>query len=197
MNEDVFELVSTNNLNWLVKFHNHVKVLLARARKEIHVLDNEVTAAYWEDIYKRQFPSSLRSSVFLMMFGHIEEMFLLLSRSHGVSTNGGGSGLGRFKPLVKKALGGGLARSKAWRYIQDAGDIRNAILHAAGRASLMRDPNKIKRIAQSHAESYGLQNDRVLIKPKGLSLLATHAHGLLREVNGRLNTETENGVRNR
>ncbi|MDI9246948.1 hypothetical protein [Marinobacter sp. CHS3-4] len=183
MNKDAFKFASANNLDWLVKFHNHVKALFGEAQQEIDDLEDQHLRKFWSDVYSNQFPKSLRTAVFLMMFGHIEEMLILLSKGKDVAPDSRLGGLEKYKPIVKEALGDEIAQFEPWQFLMEAAQIRNTILHSAGRPSLMRKPEKVEQIIQKRSNCYHLKMDRIEIRPEGLRLLANYTRDFIDRLN--------------
>lgn len=184
--DELFEWMSTNNLNWLVQFHNHVNALLVRAKSDASHQPDKNIAIFWEHIYENQFPNSLRTSVFLMIFGHVEEMLLLLSQTNRIDL--AGKGFDKYRPMIKKAFGSDLAHYAPWNYLQDAIRVRNTILHAAGRPSLMEKPERVSDAISRNKTSFSLSNGRIVVSAIGLRQLAKSSESFINELNQRLST---------
>ncbi|MBF4323713.1 hypothetical protein EAY22_26405, partial [Vibrio anguillarum] len=83
--------------------------------------------------YEVHLPNQLRKSVFLMMFGHLEEhLHLSWIDSGKPETLDGGHSLKRYNRFFTRHLGLNIGSDKDYQYLSDCQIIRNAILHAAG-----------------------------------------------------------------
>jgi hypothetical protein len=88
----------------------------------------------------------LHVNTFLMLYSYLEEWLyvgwkafapnvILIKRKGSIS---------RFKNFISQ-LGVDLS-SKQWQALNDAEEVRNCLLHANGRVSLLNDPEKLKQI---------------------------------------------------
>ncbi|MEK6805909.1 MAG: hypothetical protein AABY95_04605 [Pseudomonadota bacterium] len=183
---DLKAFVITQNISCLVRFHNHVDVLFRKSVNEIKELPDKKESAYWEAVYKHQFPKDLRKAVFLMIFGHLEEMLHILSNKNASLRDMKRFGLDRYKPFVRHVLGQDLSRNQDWQFIQEMSRVRNILLHAAGRIAYARKPDELTALIKKHPECFGTSLDRVELTKVGLRETANSASGLLLVINNAL-----------
>ncbi len=168
----MFDIILKQNISCIDRFHNHVDTALKDRIKEIEV-NNELEKAdkaFWKREYEVNYPEKLRESSFLLMFGHLEEMLYLLFRSNNPNSIplDRGNGFSKFKSYIKNILGN--LDNADYCHIVEAQKIRNSFLHIAGRVSLSRDADKLKKIAKK-SKYYLIENDRVKVKYDGLIAL--------------------------
>lgn len=153
---------SKHNLNWLIGFHNSVRNLF---KLELHNLKN-----IEEDKLERNlqvnalhdYDRMLHINTFLMMYSYLEEWLYHCWKTYLPNENIDGNGsIGRFKNVVK-TLGVDLS-SKPWQNIKNAEEVRNCLLHANGRISLLKNPNKIKTIIQKSKSRLSVKIDSIQI----------------------------------
>jgi len=154
---------TNHNLTWLISFHNNVRTLLKNQLKDLEgnktkAIDNRIARDALYD-YDRL----LHINTFLMMYSYLEEWLYHYWHSyvpHAKLEDREGS-LGRFKN-VAQLLGIDLC-SKLWQELRNAEELRNCLLHANGRISLLKNPNKIKSVIESKNSGLEIMNDRVVI----------------------------------
>jgi len=69
--------------------------------------------------------------------------------------------LGRFKNIARQ-LGVDLS-SRLWQELKNAEEVRNCLLHANGRVSLLKDPQKINTIIERKKSGLEITKDRIQI----------------------------------
>ena len=74
--------------------------------------------------------------------------------------------MGRFKNVARK-LSVDLS-SKLWQDLKSAEEVRNCLLHANGRVSLLKDPQKIRTIIEKNNSGLEIAKDRVRISSEYL-----------------------------
>lgn len=87
----------------------------------------------------------------------------------GIALVEGEGSLGRFKNVAKQ-LGIDLS-SKLWQDLKDTEEVRNCLLHANGRISLLKDPRKIvqiERLIEKKNSELKIKNDCIEISSKYL-----------------------------
>jgi hypothetical protein len=194
--DDMFKFMMTNNLNWVVRFHNHVKNSLKQSKKEFSESDEikQGDKDFWGHVYKDTFPKQLRTTTFLLMFGNLEEMLYLLWKKQPSNTIelARGNGITKYKPFIKHCLNGALGSSKEYSFISNASEIRNSILHVAGRISLMREPVKLRKIIECSNGLYIDKSDRIEISAEALSELQISISELLEKIHSSVMTVEKN-----
>lgn len=176
----MFKWMMETNLTLTAQFHKHVNVILGEKSAEIDSIGklNKADKIYWKQNYERHFPKKLRETAFLLMFGHLEEMLFLLSKSFNPhrAEIGSGNGLVKFKPYIKSLLKEELSTSTDYQNIRQAQLVRNALIHIAGRVSLSRNCSELERLVRSSSELYEIENDRIIVTVEGLKLFERSVH---------------------
>jgi hypothetical protein len=112
------------------------------------------------------------------MYSYLEEWLYHYWKIYIPDVEIGNSGsIGRFKTIVKR-LGVDLT-SKYWQNLTDTEEIRNCLLHANGRISLLRDPQKVKRIIDKKELELKIDSDRIIISGKYLYIFNDNIQKLL------------------
>jgi hypothetical protein len=160
------------NLNWLIEFHNYIRGLF---KEQLHDLEKHQTN---DDIRNKQqkdfiyqYDSTLHINTFLMMFSYLEEWLYCCWKAYAPNVNlvDKKGSVGRFKNVVKQ-LGVDLS-SKQWQILMDAEEIRNCVLHANGRISLLKDPQKVRGVADKKNSFLAIAKDHIVISSEYLQLL--------------------------
>ena len=153
---DFFRWMLAHNLGLIVRFHNDFRALLSEKLRTQDVR-SDPAARYATELYDRM----NAANALLMAFGFLEEMlFLVWKRRHRDVLPPQGSSLDRYKGLLGE-LGVDLG-SGCWPVIKDAVKVRNCLLHASGRISLMADPDEMRDCIRRYK---GLEEhlDRVVV----------------------------------
>ena len=120
--------------------------------------------------YVNKFEPYLRINTFLMMVSHLEEWLYHIWKRWAPDTElfeAKGS-IGRFKPVLRE-IGVDLSRSGSWMFLKGCQDIRSCLLHANGRVSLHRNPQKIRKFVDQYNDSICIESDQLVLKPEFLS----------------------------
>lgn len=154
---------STHNLNWLIGFHNYVrglfKVQLQELEKcEIKDVDYKLHKSALYDYDRIHNINTL-----LMMYSYLEEWLYHCWKTYASNTNlvDREGSLGRFKNVARR-LGVNLS-SKLWQELKNTEEVRNCLLHANGRVSLLKDPRKINTIIERKKSGLEITKDRIQI----------------------------------
>lgn len=154
---------SAHNLNWLIGFHNYVrglfKVQLQKLEKcEIKDVDYKLHKSALYDYDRIHNINTL-----LMMYSYLEEWLYHCWKTYASNTNlvDREGSLGRFKNVAGR-LGVDLS-SKLWQELKNTEEVRNCLLHANGRVSLLTDPRKINTIIERKKSGLEITKDRIQI----------------------------------
>ena len=159
--------------NKILSFHDEVKSNFQREVSRINAeLGERVSLSEQEkadlearrELYTRTFGPYLRINTFLMMVSHLEEWLFHTWKQHAPTTElleAKGS-IGRFKPVLKE-IGVDLSCSKPWMFLKGCQDIRSCLLHANGRVSLNRNPEKIHDFVLQHSDKIEIETDRLVL----------------------------------
>lgn len=175
-----------HNLNLLALFHNHMSQLLHDARHTIKEELPEDKAEALIRLYENDFTKKLSNSVFLMVFGHLEEMLLLLLQILEPTAYANSSGnkglLARCKPMFNNILGNDPSnRNLSLQFISNAAKIRNALIHSSGRVDLFKSTD-ISVIVAAHPGSYEINLKRVCVTRQGLKDMVIHSRSLVEQL---------------
>ncbi len=192
LQNDIFNWAQTHDFSFIVNFHNEVKrnfqneiVWINEKLEEDDSLSqhekNDLRAK--KKLYLETFEPYLRVNTFLMMVSHLEEWLWHIWKRHAPRTGlleSKGS-IGRFKPVLK-AAGVDLSHSDSWRFIKGCQDIRSCLLHANGRLSLNRNPDKIHRFVDQYGDIIKIESDRLVLDGKFLTCFQDAAEKLIESV---------------
>jgi len=167
-----------SNLSLIVDFHNEVK---RNFQNEIawmnEKLEDDSSLSGHEkkdlkakrDTYTNTFEPYLRVNTFLMMVSHLEEWLYHTWKRQAQTTElleAKGS-IGRFKPVLKE-IGIDLSRSGSWMFIKGCQDVRSCLLHANGRVSLNRNPEKVQNFVNQHGDEISIESDHLVLNEEFL-----------------------------
>lgn len=169
-----------DNLTLIVDFHNEVKCSF---QQEVSRMDYELEDGSLpdhekavlrakRDTYLNTFGPYLRVNTFLMMVSHLEEWLLHTWRHRAPATGlleAKGS-VGRFKPVLKE-IGVDLSRSGSWMFLKGCQDVRSCLLHANGRVSLNRNPDRIRNFVAQYGDMIRIESDRLVLEELFLTRL--------------------------
>jgi hypothetical protein len=162
-----------HNLNQITGFHNHIHGFFNDNLKksgDSEEIDNH-QKNWLKQEYSVHLPNQLRKSVFLMMFGHLEENLCLTWMQAGKPDclDHNQNGIKKYKKFFTKHLNFELQNDSSYQYIVNCQVIRNSIIHSAGRISLMKNQDKVKSIIEKSAGCFEENIDRVSITNDGIS----------------------------
>ncbi len=174
---------SMYNLNYLIEFHNHVRVLFREQFHYLEKLDIKDKDKNFNKSILQGYDRNLHINTFLMMYSYLEEWLYVDWKAYAPNIelqNKKGS-IGRFRNIVKQ-LGVDLS-SSYWHALMDAEEIRNCLLHANGRISLLKDSKKIKDIIAKEDSRLTINMDRVVISGEYLHKLNENIVNLMDIIN--------------
>jgi hypothetical protein len=154
-----------NNINMVTEWHNKLFVginegldeleeLLKQSQEKDRIGNIKSTIHYYENYMS----DNLRNFTLIMHLSNFEEISTLICKEMKVPIEKVSS-IDRFKKGWARKLGKPLGDVTAWTTLKDAEKIRHAILHSAGRISLNRNPEEIKRIIKK--ENLKKNQDRI------------------------------------
>jgi len=147
-------------------------------------------------LYIETFEPYLRVNTFLMMVSHLEEWLWHIWKRHTPRTGlleSKGS-IGRFKPVLK-AVGVDLSQSGSWMFIKGCQDIRSCLLHANGRLSLNRNPDKIHKFVDQYGDIIRIESDRLVLDGTFLTCFQDAAEKLIESVKFEKTKKQANALR--
>lgn len=139
LRDEFFAWALNHNVNHVVVFHNVLQSLLREKLRSPDAADDPVVPDTIQLYDKMNSANSL-----LLLLGLFEEILVLFwKRRRQGEPIPAGTSINRYKPLLRK-LGLDLGAPRAWRVLRDAANIRHCLLHANGRVSLMKEPDRIR-----------------------------------------------------
>ncbi|EMI4394605.1 hypothetical protein V6473_004546 [Vibrio parahaemolyticus] len=170
--KDVKVAFMQHNLDLLTKFHNHVHGFF-NDNLGLSQADDSLDRSqknWLKSEYEVHLPNQLRKSVFLMMFGHLEEHLYLSWVEYGEPNclNNRAYGLKKYNQFFTNYVGLNIGSDGDYQYLTDCQVVRNAIIHTAGRVSLLKEPDQLERVISKNKGCFETKNDRVYITHEGL-----------------------------
>ncbi len=184
--------VQQHNLSLIVDFHNEVKrnfqneiVKINRKLEASDVLSKEdiTILEARKSTYIDTFEPYLRINTFLMMISYLEEWLFHAWKHHTPETGlleAKGS-IGRFKPVLKE-IGVDLSRSEPWMFLKGCQDVRSCLLHANGRVSLNRNPERIRNFVTQYGDIIAIESDRLVLEETFLQRVREQVEQLVQSV---------------
>ncbi len=161
-----------SNLNQITGFHNHVHGFFNDNLRDSQNADDITNGQknWLKSEYEVHLPNQLRKSVFLMMFGHLEEHLHLTWVEAGKPDNlfKRKFGLTKYKRFFTESLGIDVGSNKDYQFITDSQLVRNSIIHIAGRVSLSKDEKLLLNAINRNKTYFEQKNDRVYITNDGI-----------------------------
>ena len=154
---------STNNLRWLINFHDYVRGLLKDKVRNLETAKIKDIKGKLQKEALHDYDRIIHINTLLMMYSYLEEWLYQYWKLYVPSVDLGNNrgSLGRFRYVVEK-LGVDLG-SRLWKDLKDTEEIRNCLLHANGRISLLKNPKKVEDIIKKGNSGLGINKDRVVI----------------------------------
>jgi hypothetical protein len=184
---------SMYNLNFLIGFHNYVRSLFKDQFQDLNKMDNKDKENKLRENVFYDYDRHLHINTFLMMYSYLEEWLYVDWKAYApnVELDNKKGSIGRFKNIVKK-LGVDLS-SYYWQVLMDAEEIRNCLLHANGRISLLKDSKKVevKNIIGKKESKLKIVLDRVVISGEYLQKLNENIYNLM-DIISNSQTQTQN-----
>lgn len=179
---------SMHNLNFLIGFHNYVRGLLKAQFQDLNKVDNKDKESNLRENAFFDYDRNLHVNTFLMMYSYLEEWLYHYWKAYApnVELDKKKGSIGRFKDIVRQ-LGVDLSL-KYWQILIDAEEIRNCLLHANGRISLLNDPQKVRKIIDKKGSKLEIVMDRVVISGEYLQMLNENISNLMDIIN---NSQTQ------
>lgn len=171
------------NLNYLIRFHNYVRDLFRGQFQDLERSDIKEKDKNFNKSILQDYDRNLHINTFLMMYSYLEEWLFVDWKAYASNVeleNKKGS-IGRFRNVVKQ-LGVDLS-SNYWQVLMDAEEIRNCLLHANGRISLLKDSVKVKNIIDKKDSRLTIVMDRVVISGEYLQKFNENIANLMDIIN--------------
>lgn len=164
----LMQWASTHNLNWLIGFHNSVRGLFKDQLQNLGKCENKDKENQLHRSALYDYDRLLHINTFLMMYSFLEEWLYHCWKTYvpNIDLVVGEGSIGRFRDVVKQ-LGVDLSL-KLWQDFKNDEEVRNCLLHANGRISLLKDSQKIRTISEKKSSGLKIVKDRVEISSKYL-----------------------------
>lgn len=164
------------NLEAIIKFHNEMDRLMNNRKVEINEMiescddkKRRIDLIIDKELYTDDFPSMLRTNIFLMMYSYLEEYLTHLSHICKFDTRSSrNSILERFRPVFKSVFNMDLGKDKDWDFICDCKKVRDCFLHANGRINLSEDKDHLENFIQRNSGMVTKENHSIVLTPEFL-----------------------------
>ena len=183
LKNQIIAWASMHNLNYLIGFHNYVRDLFKGQFQDLEKSDIKGKEKNLNKNILQDYDRNLHTNTFLMMFSFLEEWLYVDWKAYAPNVeleNKKGS-IGRFRNIVKQ-LGVDLS-SNYWQVLIEAEKIRNCLLHANGRISLLKDSKEVKNIIGKKDSKLTIVMDRVIISGEYLQKLNENISNLMDIIN--------------
>ena len=171
MRDWFFQFSARHNLSLILSFHmefrGYLKERAAAMKKELSpakTREDRLSLQQRKITYAEVFDVQLRSTTLLFIYAHAEEWLFHLWRTYApaIPLDDRAGSIRRFRPVLK-SLGIDVLNGSDWQLLCDAGKIRDCLLHANGRMSLLKKPEEVKLIVKRHKHMLEIVNDRLQI----------------------------------
>ena len=165
--EELFRWVLDENLNSLVGFHNSIRSLL---REKLEAPGTNLTQPIKTAIYSQEKINT--KNCFLLAFSYTEEMLYLIWKTKTPKTEPKvcSGFMERYKPIMK-ALKINVGTLPCWNFLAEASQVRNCIVHANGRPSLLKDRTGVDLCVSRHKKELSIVKDKIQVSPEFLQRL--------------------------
>jgi hypothetical protein len=172
MRDRFFRFSARHNLSLILGFQMEFRGYL---EEKAEAIERELSAArtakeraslqHQKITYAEVFDAQLRWTTFLLMYSHAEEWFFHVWKTYAPTCqlDARAGSIRRFRPVLKSHLGIDMLSGGDWRLLCDAEIIRDCLLHANGRVSLLKKPEAIRLIAKRNKHMLEIVNDRLQI----------------------------------
>ena len=186
LKNQIIAWASMYNLNYLIGFHNYVRDLFKGKFQDLEKLDINDKEKNLSKNILQDYDRNLHINTFLMMYSYLEEWLYVDWKAYApnVELDKENGSIGRFKNIVKQ-LGVDVS-SNCWQVLMEAKKIRNCLLHANGRISLLKDSKKVKEvknIIDKKDSRLTIVMDRVIISGEYLQKLNENIANLMDIIN--------------
>jgi len=189
---EFFTWAQGHNLSLIVDFHNEVKRNFRNEIVRINALlegddclseEEKLSLETRKTIYVNTFEPYLRINTFLMMVSHLEEWLFHAWKHYApnIELLEAKGSIGRFKPVLKE-IGVDLSRSGPWMFLKGCQDVRSCLLHANGRVSLNRNPERIRNFVAQYGDIIGIESGHLVLKGIFLQRVRAQVEQLIQSV---------------
>lgn len=188
LKKQIIAWASMHNLNYLIGFHNYVRGIFKDQFQTLVKLGIKDRDKSLNKNLLQDYDRNLHINTFLMMYSYLEEWLYVSWKSYApnIDLNNKNGSISRFKNIVHQ-LGVDLS-SNYWQVLMDAEEVRNCLLHANGRISLLKDSNKIRNIINKKGLKLTIDKDRVIISSEYLQIFNNNIANLMDIIN---NSQTQ------
>ncbi|HPD61157.1 MAG TPA: hypothetical protein PKV48_05300 [Thermodesulfobacteriota bacterium] len=179
----------THNLNWLIGFHNYVRGLFRDQLQELEKCEIKDVDYKLHKNALCDYDRIHNINILLMMYSYLEEWLYHCWKTYASNADlvDREGSLGRFKNVAKQ-LGVDLS-SKLWQELKNTEELRNCLLHANGRVSLLKDPQKINTIIERKKSGLEIVQDRIQISGEYLECFNKNISELMDIINKSAETQ--------
>lgn len=150
------------NVNFITNWHNFTVTTYGAYLNNLDETITEEDKRQVKSIAEGFMEQKTRNFCFIMHLSNFEEISYLICKSENVEI-GNNSSIKRFSEGWKKRTGKDLITLDEWTFLTNAEKVRNCILHACGRLSLVKEKNKPALESIIKYENLPLNSGRVEI----------------------------------
>ena len=164
-----------HNLNEIIQFQNYLRSTLQATYSDVS--EHRFAAATIANYEIR-----LRELSFLNLYAYLEEYFYLLWRTRAKDIpRSDSNSIQRYRPVVEHLNRDHLPPQ--WSYILDMTEIRHCLMHANGRISFMKNPNRIAAIIGKYEGQFSIEHgDRLRVEIDSLAEFVRNIRELRDEI---------------
>jgi hypothetical protein len=188
MRDLLFQFAQMNNLSLIIEFHNEFQdyltskvVALDKSVDAAHTRDQRIDRKHQASTYGDVYGPMLRQTTFLLMYSHAEEWLYQIWRTYAkeYELEPRKGSIRRFKKVVKNALGVDVKHDTNWQVLCGSEIVRDCLLHANGRVSMMRAPGIIEGVVRRRKGLLEINKDRLRISTVFLQLFKAAFDGIM------------------
>lgn len=179
-----------HNLHLIIKFHNEQHQMMKnqvstinRKLNSCNDKDERKKLLIANDIYNNTFKELLKRNIFLMLYSQLEEylyhVWKIYAKEQTVSNSGS---LKRYNKIMRSVLSKDLGQVREWNLLCDYEKVRNCILHANGRMSILRNKNDLEIIINKSNGQLNKKKDRIELAGEYLESFVNTIESLIKLV---------------
>jgi len=193
----VFIWSMIHNLHLIIEFHNEQHHMM---KNQVSTINRKLDSCkdknekkkllIVKNTYINTFDGLLNKNTFLLMYSNLEEFLYHIWKSFDKNQVISGSGsLKRYKPIIENVLKLDLNQDCEWELLCDYEKIRDCILHANGRVSILKNKNDLERIINKSFGHLNIKKDRIELSGEFLESVSITIESLIKRIENADNFE--------